>query len=101
MPSSERVVQGRFLFDDWNGGVWRIAVELAPGRVAFISVPDGVVTFKGLPRIECRLVDTSQRETSRLKILDPEGHLLFEKEIYVPQAEWRTQPPAPRATLAP
>jgi hypothetical protein len=89
MLSLERVVSGRFLFDKWNGGVWRIAVELAPGRVAFVTVPDGVMTLRGLRRIDCRIAQTSQLDTSRLKILHPDGHVLFERELYGPEEAWR------------
>jgi hypothetical protein len=100
MSTPERVVRGRFLFDDSNGGVWRIAVDLGPGRVAFVSVPDGAGTLKGLSRIECRVLEMPERATSRLTILHPDGHLLFEKEIYVPEETWRGEGSGPRAPLA-
>jgi hypothetical protein len=87
--SAEPVIPARFSYDESDGGVWRIQVELSPGRVVFLSLHDAVASLKGQRSVTCRVSATAQPETLRLEILDETGRRLGEKEIFAPRTRSR------------
>lgn len=87
--SAELLIPARFSYDESDGGVWRIQVELSPGRVVFLSLHDAVASLKGHRTVACRVSATALPETLRLEILDETGRPLGEKEIFAPRARSR------------